>query len=150
MSGQSNNQAATSGIPVGAADRRTRSPRRAFLMHLGEMLLAMALGMVVLGGAIEGVLQLTGSSLTDAPAAVQAAVMAFDMTLPMAWWMHFRGHPRQHNVEMSASMVGPSAFVIVAHWIGVISSDLVLVLQHQLMIPAMVAVMLWRYDHYSH
>src|SRR4051812_48450991 len=82
----------------------SRSPRRAFLMHLGEMLLAMALGMVVLGGAVEGVLRLLGTSLSDAPAAVSAAVMAFDMTVPMVWWMHHRGHPKQHNAEMAASM----------------------------------------------
>jgi hypothetical protein len=133
-----------------ASTSRAHSPRRAFLLHLGEMLLAMALGMVVLGGAMEGVLRLAGSSLTDAPAAVQAAVMAIDMTIPMAWWMRHRGHPRRHNVEMSASMIVPSAFAIVIHWIGLISSDTVMVLQHELMIPAMVAVMLWRYDHYSH
>ncbi|HKP89016.1 MAG TPA: hypothetical protein VJT75_03480 [Thermoleophilaceae bacterium] len=128
----------------------TRSPRRAFLMHLGEMLLAMALGMVVLGGAIEGALMLLGTSLGAAPAAVSAAVMAFDMTLPMVWWMHHRGHPARHNVEMAASMVVPSALAVAAHWAGLIGSDTVMLLQHQLMIPAMVGVMLWRYDHYSH
>lgn len=128
----------------------TRSPRRAFLLHLGEMLLAMALGMVVLGGAIEGALRLVGSNFTDAPAAAQAAVMGLNMTAPMVWWMHRRGHPTQHNVEMAASMLVPSALVIVVHWTGAIGSDMVMVLQHQLMIPAMVGVMLWRYDHYSH
>ena len=45
----------------------------------------MALGMVVLGGAVEGVLRLAGTSLSDAAAAVQAAVMAVDMTAPMVW-----------------------------------------------------------------
>jgi hypothetical protein len=127
-----------------------RSPRRIFLLHLGEMLVAMALGMVVLGGALEGVLRLLGTSLTGAPAAVSAAVMTIDMTLPMAWWMHQRGHPVRHNVEMAASMVVPSAIVVALHWFGLIGSGAVLALQHQLMIPAMVGVMLWRYDHYSH
>ena len=132
-----------------AAATATRTPRRAFLMHLGEMVLAMAFGMAVLGGAVEGVLRLAGTSLTDAPAAVQAAVMAVDMTLPMVWWMRHRGHPKQHNLEMAASMLVPSAFAIALHWMRLVSSDMVMVLQHQLMIPAMVGVMLWRYDHYS-
>jgi hypothetical protein len=128
----------------------TNSPRRAFLLHLGEMLLAMAVGMVVLGGAIEGVLRLAGSTSGDAPASVQAAVMAFDMTAAMVWWMRFRGHPRQHNVEMAASMVVPSALAIGLHWTGLLAPGAVMVVQHELMIPAMVGVMLWRYDHYSH
>ena len=140
----------TATVTGAASESRTRSPRRAFLLHVGEMLLAMALGMVVLGGAIEGVLQLAGSSLTAAPAAVQAAVMAFDMTAPMVWWMHRRGHPKQHNVEMAGSMIAPSVFAILLHWIGIVSAGAVMAVQHELMIPAMLGVMLWRYDHYSH
>ena len=132
------------------ATERVRSPRRAFLMHLLEMLIAMSLGMVLLGGALEGVLRLAGTSLTGAPAAVQAAVMAIDMTLPMAWWMHRRGHPKRHNVEMAASMVVPSVLAIALHWSGALSSHGTLIAQHEAMLPAMVGVMLWRYDHYSH
>jgi hypothetical protein len=132
-----------------AATGSARSPRRAFLLHLVEMLLAMALGMFVLGGAIEGVLRLLGTSLSHAPAAVSAAVMTFDMTLPMVWWMHRRGHPARHSVEMAASMVVPSAVAVALYWAGLIGSETVMVLEHQLMIPAMVGVMLWRYDHYS-
>jgi hypothetical protein len=136
------------GGSIGGA--RRRSARRAFLLHLGEMFLAMALGMLVLGAAVEGVLRLAGSSLGDAPAAVQAAVMAFTMTAPMVWWMDRRGHPARHNVEMAASMIVPSAIAVGLHWAGALSADNVLVVQHELMIPAMVGVMLWRYDHYSH
>jgi flagellar biosynthetic protein FliP len=147
MTAQTTSEATIAGTAAGA--ERARSPRRAFLLHLGEMLLAMALGMVVLGGAVEGVLRLAGSSLTDAPASIQAAVMAFDMTAPMVWWMQRRGHPARHSVEMAASMVVPSAFAIALHWLDLVSADAVLVIQHELMIPAMVAAMLWRHDHYS-
>jgi flagellar biosynthetic protein FliP len=121
-----------------------------FVLHLGEMLIAMFLGMLVLGGAIEIALVAAGGSLGDASASVQATVMAFTMTAPMVWWMRFRGHPRSHNLEMAASMIVPTAVVIGLHWLGAISAGGVLVLQHAVMIPAMVAVMLWRYDHYSH
>jgi fatty acid desaturase len=88
---------------------RVRSGRRAFALHLGEMLIAMLLGMVVLGGAIEGALALFGASLSDAPTSLAAAVMAINMTVPMVWWMRHRGHPVQHNAEMAGSMVIPTA-----------------------------------------
>ena len=132
------------------AVRGSRSGAVRFTLHLGEMLIAMFLGMLVLGGAVEIALLAAGGSLGDAPGSLQAAVMAVTMTAPMVWWMSYRGHPKSHNVEMAASMIVPSAIVIVLNWVGAISSDAVLVAQHAVMIPAMVAVMLWRYDHYSH
>jgi FtsH-binding integral membrane protein len=131
------------------APTRTRSGRKVFALHVAEMLAAMGLGMLVLGGAVAGVLALAGTSLSDAPAAVHAAVMAVNMTVPMVWWMHYRGHPARHNVEMAASMVVPTAVVIGLYWLGAIASDGVMAIQHVLMIPAMVGVMLWRYEHYS-
>lgn len=133
---------------AGAA-RRTRSPRRRFLLHLGEMLLAMFLGMAVLGGVVEGSLALAGTRLSDGPVSVHAGVMAFNMTVPMVWWMRHRGHPARHGWEMAASMVVPTALVVALHWLGAIPSDAVLAVQHAVMIPAMVGVMLWRYDHYA-
>jgi hypothetical protein len=129
---------------------RTRSGRRAFLLHLGEMLIAMFAGMVVLGGVLEGALALAGASLADASATVMASVMAFNMTAPMVWWMLYRGHPARHSWEMGASMVVPTVIVLALHWAGIVAASAVMLAQHVVMIPAMVAVMLWRYDHYSH
>jgi hypothetical protein len=51
---------------------------------------------------------------------------------------------------MGASMVVPTAIVILLHWLGAVPADAVLLIQHVVMIPAMVAVMLWRYEHYAH
>jgi hypothetical protein len=133
-----------------AAAARNPSARRTWLLHLGEMMVAMVAGMVVLGGALEGALALIGASLSDASATVAATVMAFNMTAPMVWWMRYRGHPARHSAEMAASMVVPTAFVIALHWLGVVSADAVLLIQHVVMVPAMVAVMLWRYEHYAH
>jgi hypothetical protein len=62
----------------------------------------------------------------------------------------YRGHPAQHTVEMAASVVVPTAAVVALHWLAIIPSGGVIVAQHVVMIPAMVGVMLWRYDHYSH
>ena len=135
---------------ISTAPARERSGRRAFTMHLGEMVGAMVAGMVVLGGAAEGLLALAGASLSAASAPVAATVMAFNMTLPMVLWMRYRGHPSQHNAEMAGSMIVPTALVIGLYAVGAIASGTVLVAQHVVMIPAMVAVMLWRYEHYSH
>jgi flagellar biosynthetic protein FliP len=130
--------------------RRSRSPRRRFALHVGEMLIAMFAGMLVLGGAIAGVLALAGTGLGDASAAVEASVMAFTMTVPMVWWMNHRGHPARRSVEMAGSMIVPTAVVIALHLVGAVSGHSVLMIQHVVMIPAMVGVMLWRYEHYAH
>jgi flagellar biosynthetic protein FliP len=136
-------------LQSGGNRARTRSGPKAFALHLLEMLAAMGLGMLVLGGAVEGGLALAGSGLGDAPASVAAAVMAVNMTVPMVWWMNRRGHPARHSIEMAASMVVPTALAIALHWLGAVGSHGVLMIQHVVMIPAMVAVMLWRYEHYS-
>jgi hypothetical protein len=137
-------------LETGRTHARARSGRRAFALHLIEMLSAMALGMLVLEGAVHGALALIGASLSDAPTSLAAGVMAVNMTVPMVWWMRYRGHPVQHSAEMAASMVVPTAVVIALYWLGAISSESVMLLQHVIMVPAMVGVMLWRYDHYSH
>jgi hypothetical protein len=126
-------------------DTITRS-RRAFALHFAEMLLAMLAGMGVLGGA----LALAGTSMHDWSAAAAAAAMAIAMTAPMVWWMRFRGHPARHGAEMAGSMIVPSAMAIGLHWLGLLPAGAVLAVQHVVMVPAMLGVMLWRYDHYAH
>ena len=151
MAGVHTDQATGAGMS-GTAEARTprrRSPRRAFWLHFGEMLLAMFAGMVVLGGAVEGGLALAGSSLSDASASVAATVMAFNMTVPMVGWMLYRGHPTRHSAEMAGSMIVPTAIVIALHLLGALPGSAVLAVQHVVMIPAMLGVMLWRYDHYA-
>ncbi len=123
---------------------------RPFMRHLGEMLLAMLAGMIVLGGAAEGIFALAGSGLGDAPAAVQAWIMAFAMTVPMVWWMHRRGHEPARSAEMAAAMIVPTLLAVDLYWAGALAADAVLAVQHAIMIPAMVAAMLWRREHYSH
>ena len=123
--------------------------RRTFWLHFGEMLLAMFAGMLVLGGAAEGVLALAGSSLADVSDSVAAAVMAFNMTLPMVGWMLYRGHPARHSAEMAGSMIVPTAAVVALHLLGGLPGSAVLAVQHVVMIPAMLGVMLLRYEHYA-
>lgn len=133
------------------AGARRPGHRRRFARHLGEMMLAMVAGMAVGGVAAHLLLAPFGASLTDASASVQASVMAFNMTVPMVAWMHLHHRmPVARSVEMAASMLLPSILAIVLYAASVIASDAVLAVQHIVMIPAMLAVMVWRYDAYSH
>jgi hypothetical protein len=132
------------GVSTGSASKR------AFARHFGEMLLAMFLGMMVLGGLAELVFAAAGTSLSDQSGGFQVMLMGFNMTVPMVIWMSHRGHDRARNAEMAASMIVPSLFAAILAWSGVLGAAGALGLQHGVMIPAMLAVMLWRYEHYSH
>ena len=126
-----------------------RTRRRRFLRHFVEMLLAMFAGMLVLGGITELVFAAAGGSLSDAPGSVRVMLMGFDMTVPMVAWMSYRGHSRARNAEMAASMIAPTLAAAALAAAGVLSSAAALGVQHAVMIPAMLGVMLWRYDDYS-
>ncbi len=124
-----------------------------FARHYVEMLLAMAVGMVVLGLPAEAVLRVAGSS-TDAareqaPAAV-LAYMAFSMTAPMVGWMRFRGHSARACWEMTAAMVLPTLLVL-ALLAGGWQTDVgeLLMLEHVIMLPAMLVAMLLRPSEYT-
>ena len=130
-----------------AASRRSK---KAFARHFGEMLLAMFAGMLVLGGLSAGAFAAVGSSLSHQPGGLQVMLMAINMTVPMVAWMSYRGHNRARNAEMAASMIMPSALAAAFAWAGALSAAGALALQHIVMVPAMLAVMLWRYEEYSH
>ena len=59
---------------------------RKFVLHLGEMFLAMVVGMAALDAVFEGILAVAGTSyavlVDDAPTAV-ALILMFNMTAPM-------------------------------------------------------------------
>ncbi|HYZ61495.1 MAG TPA: hypothetical protein VE650_03505 [Acetobacteraceae bacterium] len=82
-----------------------------FIRHYVEMVVAMFLGMALLGLPTEWALGAFGSSWSDlhhnAPA-LMLLVMAVIMTVPMVGWMAYRGHGRRPNAEMAASMFLPT------------------------------------------
>jgi hypothetical protein len=125
---------------------------RHFVGHLGEMLLAMVVGMIVLGALDRGVLAAVGTSAShvrDAAPEVVALVMAFNMSAGMAVWMRHRGHAWARIAEMAGAMFIPAVAAIALFWGGVIESGAILALEHVAMIPAMVAVMLVHRGEYS-
>jgi hypothetical protein len=125
---------------------------RHFLRHLGQMLLAMVLGMVVLGALDRGILAAAGTSAShvrDTAPEVVALVMAFNMSAGMAVWMRHRGHAWARIAEMAGAMFVPALAAMALFWGGVIQSGAILALEHVAMIPAMVIVMLVRRGEYS-
>jgi hypothetical protein len=123
--------------------------RRAFARHFLEMVVAMLLGMGVLEGVAALAFAAAGSGLTDQPGAFRVMLMGLNMTVPMVMWMRYRGHSASRNGEMAASMLVPSGVAAALAAAGVLGVGAALLVQHAVMIPAMLAVMLWRYDEYA-
>ena len=130
------------------------SGTRHFIRHYAEMVLAMFAGMLVLGLPLAMALGAFGVSMSelneDAPALALLG-MATTMTVPMVGWMRYRGHSWQPSSEMAASMFLPTFGVIALLWGGVIEDfGTLMMLEHVVMLPAMLIAMLLRYDEYAH
>ena len=142
------NDAMTTAQPLSERFRATSS-KRVFIRHFGEMLVAMLLGMAVLGGAAQLAFLAAGTSVGAASGAVQVLLMGLSMTVPMVAWMLYRGHGQTRTLEMGAAMVVPSSAAAALAGAGALEAQAALGVQHAAMIPAMLAVMLCRYGHYA-
>ena len=123
-----------------------------FGLHFLEMLVAMMAGMMVLGGVFRGLLAAAGMDYdaeSERLPELFALVMAVNMAAGMADWMRYRGHRRRAIVEMSGAMVVPVLAILPLFWLGTIGSDALIGLEHALMLPAMLAVMLYRHGEYT-
>jgi hypothetical protein len=124
-----------------------------FIRHYVEMLVAMVLGMVVLGGAfavlLGGIGIDVGTWRDDAPELLLLG-MASTMSAPMVAWMRHRGHGWAPAWEMTASMFVPSFAAIALLWAGTVQdTHALLMIQHVAMLPAMLAAMLVRIGEYT-
>jgi flagellar biosynthetic protein FliP len=79
-----------------------------------------------------------------------ALVMTTTMTVPMVLWMRVRGHSWARSGEMGAAMVVPSLMIVALAVAGVISRDGLAGTVMVPMIPAMLALMLYRRSEYAH
>ena len=127
---------------------------RHFVRHYLEMVVAMVLGMAVLGVPAGWALGAVGSSwselTTDAPALMLLG-MAVTMTVPMVGWMRYRGHGRRASTEMTASMLLPTFAAIGLLAAGIVEdTGALLVLEHVAMLASMLAAMLLRPEEYTH
>ena len=129
---------------------RARTGWWRFLRHYLEMVAAMLAGMLVLGGAVRGVLALAGLAYPTRYPELVALEMAVDMSVGMVVWMRYRGHGWAATLEMvAAAMFAPLAVLLPLLWLGAIDGDALLVLEHVAMLPLTFLVMLRRRAEYG-
>lgn len=120
-------------------------PWLGFLEHLGEMILAMVLGMALLGPVYRAGMGFIGySNLANRFPELSAMAMAVYMTVPMVIWMWYRGHGWQRSGEMAGAMVVLAIVLVVLCVLGVIPHSTLSGAVMIVMLPAMVIVMLYR------
>jgi hypothetical protein len=124
-----------------------------FVRHYVEMVIAMFLGMAVLGvpaGWAMGTLGTSWSELHTSAPALMLLGMAVTMTVPMVAWMRYRGHGWQANTEMSVAMFLPT-FAVIALLGGRLVEDIgaLLLIEHVAMLLSMLAAMLLRPAEYA-
>ena len=127
----------------------SRGHRAHFLRHLFEMLLAMMLGMFAGGAVFVAASGITAQDAIKGHAIAWVSVMAFSMTAPMLAWMHYRGHAWSVCLEMAAVMIAPAVPLCLLRMADVISGS-VCGAYCGLSLVAMVGVMVYRRDYYSH
>lgn len=132
---------------------REQSSIKRFALHYLEMVAAMFAGMIVLGIPAEAALGLAGSGydeLGENAPAIALLGMAVVMTVPMVAWMRFRGHSWRPCMEMAASMLVPTLAIIGLLAAGTLTDFMsLMMLEHVVMLPSMLAVMLLRWDEYA-
>jgi hypothetical protein len=127
-------------------------PGVTFLRHLGEMTLAMFVGMFGFGLALGVAAGLAGSSLESVRVSQPELFMlgmGSAMSVTMVAWMRHRRHSWRQGWEMTAAMFVPVVAVLGCYWAGAITADPVCPLSCALMIPAMAVAMLFRLDAYT-
>jgi hypothetical protein len=118
-----------------------------FIRHYLEMVVAMFLGMAVLGLPVDRGLDALGAD-SDA---FMFLGMATTMTVPMVAWMMYRGHGWRANTEMSAAMFVPAFAIVGLLTTGVLSDiGVLMAAEHVVMLLAMAGVMLLRPAEYLH
>jgi hypothetical protein len=131
-----------------------RRPHRAgwlpFIRHYIEMVVAMAIGMVALMPLEMWAVQAVGAPRLLDHVEPMALVMATDMAIAMGAWMAYRRHGWRDIAEMTAAMYLPFVIFFPATMTGRMTGGTMMTAGHGLMLLAMLAVMLWRRDHYGH
>jgi hypothetical protein len=132
----------TTVVPVKKAGR--------FALHFVEMCVPMCIGFAVGDLVYFWLAGLAGYSapFADLPV-LSVVVVTVSMTAPMAAWMLYRGMPRRVVIEMSAAMPILAIALLMMGWLGAVPMENLALLEHALMMPAMLVPMLLRPDLYT-
>ncbi|SEG24032.1 hypothetical protein SAMN04489712_10440 [Thermomonospora echinospora] len=126
--------------------RNTRRPWLRFAWHYLEMVIAMFVGMAVLGLPLAAAGVSFSHERNPEPAYL---LMAFTMSVGMAAIMRYRGHGWPATLEMCATMFAPALPLFPLLWLDVIDAEALMLLAHVAMFPLMLAVMLRRRTEYT-
>lgn len=92
---------------------------RRFAVHFVEMCAVMCAGGALLDFGVFGAAGALGyPDLVSRAPALSIAIIAADFAIAMAAYMAVRGHPVQHNVEMSGSTLVGAVALIGMLWVG--------------------------------
>lgn len=122
----------------------------AFALHFFEMCAPMCVGFVVGDAIYFWAAEQRGYAepFVELPV-LSVVVVTFAMTVPMAAWMLVRGMSRRAVVEMSAVMPVLAAGLLALGWLSVLRMGDLALLEHGLMVPAMLVPMALRLDLYT-
>ena len=121
-----------------------------FLRHYFEMCAPMCVGFAV-GDLVyfwQAEQQGYTEPLTQLPE-LSVLVVTFTMTAPMTAWMLFRGMPRRAILEMSAVMPALAIALLALGWLAIVPKGDLALIEHGLMMPAMLVPMVLRLDLYT-
>jgi hypothetical protein len=121
-----------------------------FIRHYIEMVLAMVIGMYALMPLWPVAFRAVGAQHLLDHAEPMALSMATGMAIGMAALMVFRRHGWRDIAEMTAAMYLPFVILFPATLAGAMTSGTMMIAGHGLMLATMLALMLWRRDHYGH
>jgi hypothetical protein len=128
--------------------RRVRDQRRSwlrFLRHYLEMMAAMLVGMLLLGGAVRAILAVAAVDYSvDRHPEIVILEMAVSMSAGMVVWMRHRGHGWASTLEMAGATFAPAPVLYPLLWIGALGTGDLLEASHVLMLTLMLVVMLRR------
>jgi hypothetical protein len=121
-----------------------------FALHFAEMCAPMCVGFAVGDVLYFWLASLAGHSepFSELPY-LSVLVVTVSMTAPMTAWMLYRGMPHRAIAEMSAALPIVAIVLVGLGWLGALPTDGLAVLEHGLMMPAMLIAMLLRLDLYS-
>ena len=121
-----------------------------FLLHYFEMCAPMCIGFAVGDLIYFWAAEQQGYSdpFRQLPV-LSVLIVTLSMTVPMTAWMLIRGMPRWATVEMSAVMPALAIVLLALGWLAIVSNGDLALLEHGLMMPAMLVPMLFRLDLYT-
>ena len=121
-----------------------------FLRHYLEMCAPMCIGFALGDLAYFWAAEQLGYSepFTQLPE-LSVLVVTLSMTIPMVAWMAFRGMPLRATAEMAGVMPVLAVALLALGWSAVVPRGDLALLEHGLMMPAMLVPMLFRLDVYT-